>query len=106
MEKIPTSLIGLLSRIIPARYTASEIESMFLYAGAPEAVPEGSKSTKVQNWLRKANMESAEPLKILGKIIDEFMVNAIPANPYWNNSDTDPEVKLKEEKAAILEALS
>ena len=106
MDKIPTSLIGLLSRVIPTRYTASQIDSLFLYSGAPETVPEGSKSTKVQNWLRKINLESTEPLKILGRIVDDFMVNAIPANPYWNASDADPEELLKQEKAAILEVLS
>jgi hypothetical protein len=81
LDKIPTSLIGLLSRVIPARYTASQIDSLFLSAGAPEAVPEGSKQTKVQNWLRKINLESAEPLRILGKIVDDFMVNVIASNP-------------------------
>lgn len=85
-EKIPTRLIGILSQIIPENYTHSEIESLFLYSGAPESIPDGSKPSKVQSWLRNINSESENPIKILESILSDFMEKEI-VNSYWSQSD-------------------
>lgn len=103
-EKIPTRLIGILSQIIPENYTHSEIESLFLYSGAPESIPDGSKPSKVQSWLRNINSESENPIKILESILSDFMEKEI-VNSYWSQSD-DQEKKLEEEKNKIKETLS
>ena len=73
MDRIPTSLIGLLSQIFPDRYTQAEIDSLFLFAGAPEPIPDGSKATKVQAWLRQINARADQPTRVLGIILDDFI---------------------------------
>jgi hypothetical protein len=42
-----------------------------MYAGAPGDPPEGSKATKVQEWLRRTNRdESVDPMRVLGSIVE------------------------------------
>jgi hypothetical protein len=106
MASIPTSVIGLLCQILPERYTAAEIESLFLYAGAPESVPDLTKSKKVQAWLRQTNMSVADPLKVLGVILEDFMQRKVSSRSFWDNTSDDDVEKLKVEKGKIREALS
>ena len=63
----------MLSHIIPAVETHNGIDCLFSYAEAPGDPPEGSKSEKVHAWLRQINNESANPLAILGRIIEAIM---------------------------------
>lgn len=95
---IPTSIIGLLSRIFPDRYTQAEIDSLFLFSGAPEPIPSGSKATKVQTWLRQINTNTQEPIKVLGKLLDDFLEKQSPTNTSWPNSNNDHADKLEAEK--------
>ncbi|GBR15447.1 abortive infection family protein [Acetobacter sp. TBRC 12305] len=106
MEKIPTSIIGLLSQIFPDRYTQAEIDALFLFSGAPEPIPDGSKATKVQAWLRQINSRCNEPLKILGSILDDFLEKQSPGNTFWLNSTDDHVAKLAAEKDRIRETLT
>lgn len=106
MDKIPTSVVGLLSQIFPDRYTQAEIDSLFLFAGAPEPIPDGSKATKVQAWLRQINKLSDEPLRIFGAILDDFMEKAVPTNTFWLSSGDDHAAKLEQEKTKIKETLA
>ncbi len=53
----------------------AQIDSLFMYADAPGEPPEGSKPVKCQEWLRRTNRESYDPLSVLGKIIEEDMEN-------------------------------
>lgn len=106
-DRIPTSLIGLLSQIYPDRYTQAEIDSLFLYSGAPEPVPPGSKATKVQSWLRQTNAKTAEPLRVVGGIVDDFMEKQLPELHYLSTKEREAEkAKLEAEKAKIRETLS
>ena len=73
VPKIPTAIIGLLSKIFDQNYTHSQIDSLFLSASAPEAIPAGNKSAKVASWLRAINSQSAAPLSILGNLLADFM---------------------------------
>lgn len=106
IEKIPTSIIGLLSQIFPDRYTQADIDALFLFSGAPEPIPDGSKATKVQAWLRQINLMSNEPLKILGSILDDFLEKQSPGNTFWLNSTDDHVAKLAAEKDRIRETLT
>jgi hypothetical protein len=72
-NKIPTPVIAVLSHIIPALETHNGIDCLFSYAEAPGDPPEGSKPEKVHAWLRRINNESANPLSILGRIIEPIM---------------------------------
>ncbi len=105
MDNIPTSIIGLLSQIFPDRYTQAEIDSLFMYCGAPESIPDGSKAVKVKNWLRLTNSKSDEPLKVLGLIIDDFMEKQEAGNTFYLGSDEEQLAKLAIEKKKIRETL-
>jgi len=105
-DRIPTSIIGLLSQVFPDRYTQSAIDSLFLFAGAGEPIPEGNKSTKVQSWLRQINSTSAAPLTVLGAILDDFLEKDGPGSTFWLSSDIDHVAKLQAEKIQIRETLA
>ena len=106
-DRIPTSIIGLLSQIFPDRYTQAEIDLPFLFSGASEPIPDGSKATKVQSWLRQINSTSAEPLKMLGAILDDFLEKQIPGNAFWRlSSGDDPVANLEAEKLRIRDTLA
>lgn len=71
--KIPPSLIGLLGPSLANDNTHAELDSLFLSAGAPGDPPEGNKVHKTQEWLRRINREHAEPLKVLGTLLGEYL---------------------------------
>lgn len=104
-ERIPTAIIGLLGQILPGRYSHSDIESIFQIAGAPEPIPVGNKTVKVQTWLRQTNQLSAEPLKVLGVILDDFMEKQVENRNFWSG-ETDQVEKLEAEKQRVRDTLS
>ena len=74
MEKnIPAPVIAVLSENVSELETHASIDNLFLYAGAPEEIPDGSKPVKVSAWLRQINKESKSPLNVLGKLIECYM---------------------------------
>lgn len=103
--RIPTAIIGLLSQIFPDRYTQAGIDSLFLTAGAPEPIPEGSKATKVQAWLRQTNAVLPEPIKVLGLILDDFMEMQVDSRPLWPDS-ANYAAMLEAEKVRVRETLA
>lgn len=104
-ERIPTAMIGLLGQQIPFFFTKARLESVFLAAGAPEPVPDGSKETIVQNWLRQTNLKCSEPLKVLGQILDEFMELQVENRNFWSG-DSDQAEKFEAAKERIKETLA
>jgi hypothetical protein len=54
-------------------YSHKTLERLFYEAGAVGDVPEGNCITKCQSWLKRMHTEVADPLAILGKVIEEFM---------------------------------
>lgn len=106
MEKIPTRIIGLLSQVYSVRYTQAEVDSLFLYAGAPEDVPLGSKSTKIQEWLRAINKQSEEPLKVLGVILEDFMERSKPRTAPWDSVGHENWQGIDEDQQKIRETLA
>lgn len=107
-DKIPTSTIGILAKIIPDYYTRSEIDSLFAYAGAPGRVPEGNKQTAVQSWLRSTNLEHATPLAVLGAVLDDFMQKELTSSrSFWmQGTPTEHEVALEAAKQKVRETLA
>ncbi|WP_115708213.1 abortive infection family protein [Legionella sainthelensi] len=71
--KIPQPIISILSEYLSIIETHASINNLFMYADAPGEPPEGSKPSKVQQWLRRINNESDSPLTILGKLIENYM---------------------------------
>ena len=73
MAPIPPSIIGVVSPILAEKYTHAHLNAVFMAAGFPGDPPEGNKIEKCRNWLRRANSESDDPLKIFASLIAEFM---------------------------------
>jgi hypothetical protein len=74
MEKeIPRPIISILSKKLPDIESHNTLDSLFLYADAPGEPPEGSKSTKVQEWLLRTNKQSKNPLDVLGKLLEKYI---------------------------------
>jgi hypothetical protein len=74
---IPQPIIAILSEYLPLIETHASLDNLFMYADSPGDPPEVSKPVKVQQWLRRINKESHEPLVILGKLIEEYMDLAV-----------------------------
>lgn len=72
-KEIPAPIIGVLSDALPSIESHASLDNLFLYADAPGEPPEGSKPVKTQAWLRRINKESANPLAVLGKLIESYM---------------------------------
>lgn len=99
---IPSPVIAACSEIIPERETHASLDSLFLYAGAPGDPPEGSKPVKVQEWLRRVNKDvSVDPIKILGRIIENYMEEPPPEGGPFDDfpPSTETEVQAKLRKA-------
>lgn len=72
-REIPAPVIAVLSENMPDMETHASLDNLFSYAEAPGEPPEGSKSVKVQSWLRRVNKEAKHPLTVLGRLIECYM---------------------------------
>jgi hypothetical protein len=73
--EIPAPILSVVADHMAITRSHAQIDSLFMYADAPGEPPEGSKPVKCQEWLRRTNRESYDPLSVLGKIIEEDMEN-------------------------------
>jgi hypothetical protein len=73
MTAIPPSIIGTVSPILADAYTHAQLNALFMAARFPGDAPEGNKIEKCRNWLRRANSECDDPLRMFGVLIAEFM---------------------------------
>lgn len=80
MNKIPATVIAVIADIIASRESHATLDNLFLYAGAPEDPPPGSKQAKALAWLRCVNKASAEPLQVLARLIEGYMEALIDPN--------------------------
>jgi hypothetical protein len=107
--KIPSNLIGVLGNVFDRRYTHSDIERHFAYADAPSPNPGGNKVKKTVDWLRATNKEHANPLTVLGPLIEDIMEKELWTAPEhgWGQS-VEPEwsVQLKLDREKITQSLA
>ncbi|SRR5260221_7657269 len=73
MTQIPPALIGTAGPILDTHYTHAELNALFMQAGFPGDPPEGNKTHKCLSWMRRANVECPDPLKLFGVLIAELM---------------------------------
>jgi hypothetical protein len=73
MTQVPPALIGTTGPILDAHYTHAELNALFMQAGFPGDPPEGNKTHKCLSWMRRANAECSDPLKLFGMLIAELM---------------------------------
>lgn len=103
-KDIPAPVIAVLSENMPALETHASLDNLFSYAEAPGEPPEGSKTVKVQSWLRRVNKESELPLVVLGRLVECYMElpDVSDTNSSWFGS---PSVDVKKEFKTKLEAI-
>jgi len=103
-KEIPAPVIAVLSENMPVVETHASLDNLFSYAEAPGEPPEGSKSVKVQAWLRRVNKESGHPLIVLGRLIECYMElpDIEDATSTWSGV---PTVDVKKQFKAKLEAI-
>jgi len=105
--RIPAATIGVLSKILPERYSHSGLNGLFLTASAPENIPDGNKENKVTTWLRAINTECADPLIVLGHIIEDVMEKEPDTSSGWGLQDkVELARKLKEDQEKIAQTLA
>jgi len=104
-KQIPAPVIAILSDSMPSIESHASLDSLFYYSEAPGDPPEGSKPVKVQQWLRRVNKESEEPLKVLGRLIEGYMESSDldeRSLPWESNSNSEIKKELKLKLAGIL----
>lgn len=83
-KRIPSPIIGVLSKIFPENYTHDGIDSLFLSTGAPQDIPPGSKPNKVTSWLSCISQECENPLEVLGHILEDFLDAEPPDDDFYH----------------------
>lgn len=75
MSIIPNPIIGAVASIIPKNHnTHTNLETLFIRAGAPGDPPAGNLEKKCVNWLKRCNDDpSIDAIKVLGVVIQEYM---------------------------------
>lgn len=94
--EIPSPVIAIVAVVLEHRETHATMNSLFLYANAPGDAPEGNKLNKATEWLRRVNKQAEEPLRVLGKLIENYM--DLATNPDdWNHAQSEADKnRLKE----------
>ncbi len=85
---IPQPIISVCADQISRVETHATLDSLFAYSDAPGEPPEGSKTAKALEWLRRINKECDEPLSILGKLIEGYMETP-PNETFWAKPSTE-----------------
>lgn len=104
-KEIPAPVIAVISQHLSDIETHASLDNLFFYADAPGEPPEGSKSVKVQAWLRRINKESDYPLKVLGKLIETHM--ELPEQDeqdrvFWGQNVTNHKKEFRKKLVSIL----
>ena len=73
-EPLPTAVCSIVGQVLGSTiYHHKTLENLFYRAGARGEVPDGNCVTKCQTWLRRLHNEVQDPIRVLGKVIEEFM---------------------------------
>lgn len=83
-QEIPAAVLALTAELASGRETHATLDSLFTYADAPGDPPEGSKHAKALAWLRRANKESPDPLRVLGRVLEGYMDEVLDPNNHWD----------------------
>ena len=83
---IPRAVSTVVGEVIGSHYYShAALESLFMEAGAPGDIPDGSCVRKSVAWLKRASEDPAcDGLRVLGRVIEEFMeVEPASQNDVW-----------------------
>ncbi|WP_211371784.1 abortive infection family protein [Marilutibacter maris] len=87
-------MLVLTAELASERETHATLDSLFTYADAPGDPPEGSKHAKALAWLRRANKESPDPLRVLGRVIEGYMDEVLDPNNRWDKERIEKRLKI------------
>ena len=93
-QEIPAAVLALTAELSSERETHATLDSLFTYAGAPGDPPEGSKHAKALAWLRRANKESTEPLRVLGRVLEGYMDEVLDPSNRWDKERIEKRQKI------------
>lgn len=76
---IPAPLIAVVADAVSSWERHATLDSLFLYAGAPQDPPPGSKHAKALEWLRRTNKDEsiADPLAVIGRLLEGYLDETI-----------------------------
>lgn len=95
---IPSFVISAIADTVSTYETHASLDSLFMYANAPGDPPEGSKSVKALEWLRRINKESgSDTLAVVGRIIEKYLEEDIDGDPALSFHPA----LIKQKKAAV-----
>lgn len=75
--QIPRPVISEIAIIFSDIYRHSDLNSIFFSADAPGDPPDRNKQDKTIEWLLRCNEEGCDSLKILGKVLEEYMERVV-----------------------------
>ncbi len=84
-RQIPAAVVSVVAEFAASRESHATLDSLFTYADAPGDPPPESKYAKALAWLRRTNKHpDVDPLKVLGKIIENYMDRLVDPNNEWD----------------------
>ena len=90
LQLIPTPVLSVVASVCAIRETHVALDGLFAYADAPGEPPDGSKPVKALAWLRRTNRDSsADPLAVLGKMIEGHMETPLNEIGWLDSGDGD-----------------
>lgn len=73
-QKIPHPVIAVVAEALSDSHSHAEMDTLFMFAGAPGGPPAGSKRQKAIAWLRAtADAGETPPLEVLGKLLEPII---------------------------------
>lgn len=105
-KEIPAPVIAVLAKYLPEIETHASLDNLFLHADAPGDPPGGSKPAKTQEWLRRINKESDNPMQILGKLVEchiELSPEDEEEEDFLGNPIENPRPKFKKNILSVLD---
>lgn len=79
--QIPRPVISEIASIFNDLYRHSDLNSIFFSADAPGDPPDRNKQDKTTEWLLRCNGDGLDSLKILGKVLEEYMERVVEIDP-------------------------
>ena len=101
--KIPAAVVLVVGDTIGSYYYSHrKLNALFGEANAPGDPPLGNCSEKCQAWLRRANDESPDPLRVLGAVMLELMEGEPEPDMFGREPDANPMLRARERIQASL----
>lgn len=93
-DLIPQYVISAIAETVAESETHASLDNLFMYADAPGEPPEGSKSVKALEWLRRINKEGGDQkFSIIGRILEKYMEVEVEESPSFYVSQEQIDAK-------------